>query len=68
VKQTVDYIAEILYAGAFLLCWVATGGLLWVTFGVATAPPERIWELFVVFIRSQWGWSCSMRLRCSSFW
>ncbi len=55
MKQTVDYIAEILYAGAFLLCWVATGGLLWMTFGVATAPPERVWELFIAFIRSQWG-------------
>lgn len=55
MKQTVDYIAEILYAGAFLLCWAGTAGLLWIAFSVATAPPERVWELFVAFIRSTWG-------------
>lgn len=55
MKQTVDYIAEILYAGAFLVCWAGTAGLLWLAFGVATAPPERVWELFVAFIRNTWG-------------
>jgi heme/copper-type cytochrome/quinol oxidase subunit 2 len=56
VKQTIDYIAEILYAGAFLVCWAGTAGLLWVAFGVATAPPEkRVWEYFVAFIQNTWG-------------
>lgn len=55
MKQTVDYVAEILYAVAFLVCWIGTAGLLWVAFEVAQAPPEKIWELFVVFIRSSWG-------------
>lgn len=55
MKQTIDYIAEILYAGAFLVCWAGTAGLLWVAFGVATAPPEKLWEVFVAFIRSSWG-------------
>ncbi|MCL6642264.1 MAG: alkaline shock response membrane anchor protein AmaP [Candidatus Bipolaricaulota bacterium] len=55
MKQTIDYIAEILYAGAFLVCWAGTAGLLWVAFGVATAPPERVWEYFVAFIKNSWG-------------
>lgn len=55
MKQTIDYIAEILYAGAFLVCWMGTAGLLWGAFGVATAPPEKLWEMFLVFIRSRWG-------------
>jgi uncharacterized alkaline shock family protein YloU len=55
VKQTIDYIAEMLYAGAFLVCWAGTAGLLWVAFGVAAAPPERVWEYFVAFIKNSWG-------------
>jgi len=55
VKQTIDYIAEILYAGAFLVCWAGAAGLLWVAFGVATAPLERVWEYFVAFIQNTWG-------------
>ena len=55
MKQTLDYVVEILYAGAFLVCWAGTAGLLWVAFRVATAPPEKVWELFVAFIRNSWG-------------
>ena len=55
MKQTIDYIAEILYAGAFLVCWAGAAGLLWVAFGVATAPLERVWEYFVAFIQNTWG-------------
>ncbi len=55
MKQTIDYIAEILYAGAFLVCWAVAAGLLWVAFGVATAPLERVWEYFVAFIKNTWG-------------
>lgn len=55
MKQAVDYIAEILYAGAFLVCWLGTAGLLWVTFGMATAPLDKVWEVFLAFIRSSWG-------------
>ena len=55
MKQTLDYVVEILYAGAFLVCWAGTAGLLWIAFGVATAPPERVWELFVAFLRNSWG-------------
>lgn len=55
MKQTVDYIVEILYAGAFLVCWASTAGLLWVAFGVATAPPERVWEAFLAFIKDTRG-------------
>lgn len=55
MKQTVDYIAEILYVSALLVCWAGTAGLLWVAFGVATAPPERVWEYFVAFLKNTWG-------------
>lgn len=55
MKQAVDYIAEILYAGAFLVCWLGTAGLLWVTFGVATASLDKVWEVFLAFIKSSWG-------------
>ncbi len=55
MKQTVDYVVEILYAGAFLVCWAGTAGLLWIAFGVATAPTERVWEFFLAFIKNTWG-------------
>lgn len=55
MKQTVDYVVEILYAGAFLVCWASTAGLLWVTFGVTTAPTEKVWEFFIAFIKRPWG-------------
>ncbi|MDW8031531.1 MAG: alkaline shock response membrane anchor protein AmaP [Candidatus Bipolaricaulota bacterium] len=55
MKQTIDYLVEILYAGAFLVCWLGTAGLLWVTFGIATAPPDKLWGAFVALIRSNWG-------------
>lgn len=56
MKQTIDYIAEILYAGAVLVCWVATAGLLWVAFGVATAPEEQVWEFFMAFLKRNTWW------------
>jgi len=55
VKQLLDYVVEVLYAGAFLVCWAGTAGLLWIAFGVAAAPTERVWELFIAFIKNTWG-------------
>lgn len=54
MKQAIDYVAEILYAGAFIVCWAGTAGLLWVAFGVATAPTEKVGE-FLAFIKNTWG-------------
>ncbi|MCX8103398.1 MAG: alkaline shock response membrane anchor protein AmaP [Candidatus Bipolaricaulota bacterium] len=55
MKQTIDYLAEILYASAFLVCWAGTAGLLWVTVGVATATSQDVWRFFMEFLRSTWG-------------
>jgi uncharacterized alkaline shock family protein YloU len=54
VKQTVDYLAEVLFAGAFLVCWAVTAGLLWITFSVSYQPKEIVWDVFLTASGTIW--------------
>lgn len=54
MKQTVDYLAEVLFAGAFLVCWVVTAGLLWITFSVSHQPKEIVWDVFLASSGNMW--------------
>lgn len=54
MKQTVDYLAEVLLAGAFLVCWAMTAGLLWLTFSVSYQPREEIWNIFIALASNVW--------------
>lgn len=54
MKQTVDYLAEVLFAGAFLVCWAVTAGLLWITFSVSHQPKEIVWDVFLASFGNIW--------------
>jgi uncharacterized alkaline shock family protein YloU len=51
VKQAVDYLAEALLAGAFLVCWVGTAGLLWLSVGASVGSIQ--WESLVGYLYSK---------------
>ncbi len=53
MKRTVDYLAEVLFAGAFLVCWAVTAGLLWITFSVSHRP-NKVWDVFLAASGTIW--------------
>lgn len=54
MKKAIDYLVEILYAGAFLACWAGVAGLLWISVDATVRKDQRL--ALVDFIYNNiWG-------------